>query len=126
MKLQHFLLMCFSICSFHSHFELAAITKEDVRIEPYKGNQSSKREGTVAICALFKNEAPFLREWIEYHLMIGVSHLYLYNNCSSDNYLAILKPYIKSGVVELFDVSDQPLLISHRLFLSECEKETSC
>jgi hypothetical protein len=53
---------------------------------------------------MFKNEASFLLEWIEYHRLIGVNHFYLYNNNSSDDYLKVLKPYIKKGIVELFDV----------------------
>lgn len=42
-----------------------------------------------------------LKEWIEYHRIIGVDHFYLYNNFSSDNYLEILQPYIKKGIVTL-------------------------
>ncbi|WP_281510165.1 glycosyltransferase family 92 protein [Muribaculum gordoncarteri] len=33
-----------------------------------------------AICAIFRNEARYMREWIEYHLLIGVDHIFLYNN----------------------------------------------
>lgn len=54
-----------------------------------------------SICAIFKDEAPYMREWIEYHLMIGFDHIYLYNNFSSDNYLEILQPYIDKEVVTL-------------------------
>lgn len=56
-----------------------------------------------AICAIFKNEARYLQEWIEYHRLIGIEHFYLYNNCSTDNYQDILQPYIKSGIVTLTD-----------------------
>ena len=58
---------------------------------------------TLSICAIFQNEAPYLKEWIEYHKLVGVEHFYLYNDRSQDNYLAILAPYINSGEVELFD-----------------------
>ena len=54
-----------------------------------------------SICAIFKNEGPYLKEWIEYYKLIGIQHIYLYNNFSSDNYLEILAPYIKSGYVTL-------------------------
>ena len=50
---------------------------------------------------IFQDEAPYLREWIEYHKMLGVQHFYLYNNKSTDNYLEVLKPYIRSKEVEL-------------------------
>lgn len=56
-----------------------------------------------AICAIFQNEGPYLKEWIEYHKIVGAKHFYLYNNYSQDNYLTVLKPYISSGTVELVD-----------------------
>lgn len=56
-----------------------------------------------AICLIFKNEAPFLREWIEYHHMIGIDHFYLYNNYSDDNYKEILQEYIATDLVTLHD-----------------------
>lgn len=57
------------------------------------------------ICAIFQNEAPYLREWIEYHKIVGAQHFYLYNNLSQDNFLQILQPYLNSGIVELVDWS---------------------
>jgi hypothetical protein len=39
---------------------------------------------SLAVCAIFKNEAPFLLEWIAYHHAAGVSHFYLYDNDSDD------------------------------------------
>ena len=55
----------------------------------------------LTICAIFKNEAKNMKEWLEYHLLIGVEHFYLYNNFSNDNFLEILKPYIEKGIVTL-------------------------
>ena len=57
----------------------------------------------IAICGIFKNEAPFLKEWIEFHEMIGVEHFYLYNNNSEDDYLSVLQPYIERELVTLID-----------------------
>ncbi len=54
-----------------------------------------------SICAIFKNETLGLKEWIEYHILIGVDHFYLYNNFSDDDYQSVLNPYIESGVVTL-------------------------
>lgn len=55
----------------------------------------------VSICAIFKNEALYLREWIEYHKIVGVEHFYLYNNNSEDDYQTVLAPYIADGSVTL-------------------------
>jgi len=57
----------------------------------------------LSICAIFKNEASFLREWLEYHLIVGVEHFYLYNNFSDDSYKEILQPYIDKGIVDLIE-----------------------
>lgn len=57
----------------------------------------------VSICSIFKNEAPYLKEWIEFHLIVGINHFYMYNNNSSDDFNLILKPYIERGIVTLID-----------------------
>lgn len=57
------------------------------------------------IVAIFNNEAPYLKEWIEYHLEIGFSYFLLYDHNSSDNYKKVLDPYIKKGLVELKHVN---------------------
>lgn len=56
-----------------------------------------------SVCAIFKNEGRFLKEWLEYQKIIGIDHIYLYNNDSEDNYYEILKPYVDSGYVTLID-----------------------
>lgn len=55
----------------------------------------------VSICAIFRDEARYLREWIEFHRLVGVGKFYLYNNRSGDNYLEVLQPYIDDGTVDL-------------------------
>lgn len=55
----------------------------------------------LSICAIFQDEAPYLKEWIEFHKILGVEHFYLYNHRSSDHFLEVLRPYILSGLVEL-------------------------
>jgi hypothetical protein len=62
----------------------------------------------ISLVAVFQNEARFLREWIEFYLLMGVEHFYLYNHLSSDDYMEILDPYIKNGIVELKDVKENP------------------
>lgn len=79
----------------------------------------------IAICGIFKNEAPFLKEWIEYHEMIGVEHFYLYNNNSEDNFHEILQPYIDSGLVTLIDWPyDQAQMKAYKHFYETFRHET--
>jgi hypothetical protein len=56
---------------------------------------------TIAICSIFKNEAKYLKEWLEYHLLIGVEHFYLFDNLSTDDSVAVLATYIERGLVTL-------------------------
>lgn len=58
----------------------------------------------LSIVAIFKDEAPYLKEWIDYHLAAGVDHFYLYDNGSSDNTREILKPYIETRQIDYFNV----------------------
>jgi hypothetical protein len=68
----------------------------------------------LSVCAIFKNEAPWLKEWIVYHnAVLGVDHFYLYNNDSTDNYKEVLAPFIEKGIVELIDWSSSDA--THRL-----------
>ena len=60
-------------------------------------------ENELAICTIFRDDAKYLPEWIDFHKKQGVEKFYLYNNLSADNYQEILKPYIKSGLVVLVE-----------------------
>lgn len=59
----------------------------------------------LAICAIIKNEASYIKEWIDYHLMVGVQKFYIFDNDSSDNVLSVLAPYIYRGIVEYDEIS---------------------
>lgn len=58
----------------------------------------------LSICMIFRDEAPYLKEWIEFHRLLGVEHFYLYSHNSQDHYKAVLMPYIKKGIVELKEI----------------------
>lgn len=62
----------------------------------------------LVICSIFRDEALYLKEWIEFHQMMGVSKFYLYNNGSIDNYHEILQPYIEQNIVDLKDWPGKP------------------
>lgn len=34
----------------------------------------------IAICTIAKNEDLYINEWIQYHLQIGINHIYIYDN----------------------------------------------
>lgn len=64
-----------------------------------------KNPNYFSICSNFKNEAKYLKEWLEYHINIGVDHFYLYDHDSTDNYKEILKPFFDKGYITLKKVN---------------------
>jgi hypothetical protein len=55
----------------------------------------------LSLIAIFKNEAHILKEWIEHYINEGVSHFYLIDNGSEDDYQPIIQPYIDRGLISL-------------------------
>jgi len=54
----------------------------------------------LTIAAIMKNEGPYLKEWLDFHILVGVEKFYLYDNESTDNTRDVLAPYIARGIVE--------------------------
>jgi len=57
--------------------------------------------GTLAVCAIMKDEATNIVEWLAYHHAIGVEKFFLYDNGSSDNVSDLLAPLVNRGLVEI-------------------------
>ncbi|MBR1647300.1 MAG: glycosyltransferase family 92 protein [Selenomonadaceae bacterium] len=53
----------------------------------------------LAVVAILKNESRYIKEWLDYHLLAGVDHFYLFDNDSTDDYNEIIAPYVKAGLV---------------------------
>lgn len=53
------------------------------------------------MCAVFRDEGPYLQEWIEFHIAQGVSKFFLFNDNSSDDFMDVISLYLQSGVVHL-------------------------
>ena len=80
--------------------KIQPIDYESIRtLENYLAHNSDCFETELAIAAIMKDEGPYLREWIEYHKIVGVGKFYLYDHASADNTFEILKPYIENGEV---------------------------
>lgn len=60
--------------------------------------------GALAVSSM---EAHFLREWVEYHRMLGVQHFYIHDSML-DNADEALKPYIDQGIVDLYHEPRHP------------------
>lgn len=86
------------------------ICKNDLIIKnknlKFKKNETEHKKNydfELSILAIFQNEAPYMKEWIEFHKLVGVQHFYLFNNLSDDKYFEVLSPYIENGEVDLID-----------------------
>ncbi len=54
--------------------------------------------GDLAIVLIVRNAAPRLREWIEFHLLGGVGHFYVYDDLSTDGTADVFAPYVARGL----------------------------
>ena len=57
----------------------------------------------LAVVAIMKNEGPYVKEWLDYHLLAGVDHFFIYDNGSPDNQSEVIKPYVDAGLVTYID-----------------------
>jgi hypothetical protein len=63
----------------------------------------------LSICAVVRDEGRYLREWLEYHILQGVEHFFIYNNRSVDNTEDILKEYQSYDFVTYENMDDVPV-----------------
>ena len=64
---------------------------------------------TVAIIACLKTEERYIKEWLDWHIKIGIDHFYLCDNNDSDYPIKlcdVIKEYIDKGIVEVFNYND--------------------
>lgn len=54
----------------------------------------------LGLCAIVKNEAPYLLEWIAHHRLVGIGHFLIFDNESTDGGTDILSMLARAGVVE--------------------------
>ena len=62
-------------------------------------NGSGVREGYLTAVVIAKNEASYLVEWLEFHQLVGIEHVYIYDNGSTDLTRDVLRPYLECGYV---------------------------
>jgi hypothetical protein len=74
----------------------------------------------LSVCAIYRDEAPNLREWVAFHRVVGVERFFLYNNDSTDAHLDALGPFIEEGLVT---VRDWPLFPGQVQAYEDCLKK---
>jgi|LakMenE01Jun11ns_1017448.scaffolds.fasta_scaffold9889569_1 hypothetical protein len=72
---------------------------------PIRLRKSLIRGGYLAVVAVFRDEGPYLKEWLEFHLKAGVDHFFLFDNGSVDNGREVLAAYPSKVTVRDWDGS---------------------
>lgn len=70
------------------------------RLKRRMRNEQTPPASYLSVCAIAKNEGPYFKEWLEWHLGKGVEKFYIYDNESTDGTKELLEPYIRSGIVD--------------------------
>lgn len=63
---------------------------------------------TLSICAIVKNEGPYLLEWLAYHRLVGVEHFVIFDNGSTDGSSELLAKLARVGIVDYVPWPDIP------------------
>ncbi len=73
----------------------------------------------LCVVAVFRDEAPFLDEWLRFHVSVGVGGFILFNDRSKDNFRDVPSPWIERGLVELHERGQltQPELYTRAKFM---------
>jgi hypothetical protein len=81
-----------------------------VQTKPYIAGPAGLEHGMdkIVVCAIFKDEAPFLLEWLAFHKLIGVDLFVLYDNGSSDRGADLIRASSFARNVTLIDWPDRP------------------
>ena len=66
----------------------------------------------LAIVAIMKCEGRYIKEWLDYHLLAGVDHFYIYDNDSPDNQAEVVAPYVEAGLVDYIPAPGKAMQIA--------------
>lgn len=94
-----YLVFILNVCVGMGLIFFSGCDKNDSPLLPQQGSYHYQ----VAVAGIFQNDARYLKEWIEFHRLVGVEHFYLYNHLSTDDYKEVLKPYVAEGIVDLME-----------------------
>jgi len=96
-----------------------------------KPRGASGRAGLRIICSVIKNEARYLQPWLDFHLNdVGFDRIYLYDDHSTDDLLAVVSPYADRVLVVPVDwtyIAGMNLLDSnHTVFSLQADVVDRC
>jgi hypothetical protein len=66
----------------------------------------------LALCAIAKDETPYLREWVAYHYLIGFEKIFLYDNDSRVPVRDILSDFYEARIVDTYTIPGQGMQLT--------------
>lgn len=84
-----------------------------------------RKKDYLAVAVIAKDEARYIKEFVEFHLLAGVERFYFFDHESKDETRQVLEPYIDSGTVVYFSVSGPKMQFpAYRKAIRYCRKYT--
>jgi Glycosyltransferase family 92 len=77
-------------------------------VDRQAANRIDEVKAYLSVCAIYRDEARYLREWLEFHRLVGVERFFLYDNASADDHRELLAPYVDDGIVSAEDWPRSP------------------
>jgi len=66
-----------------------------------------KKEATLAIAAIFRNEKEYVLEWLAWHRSQGIQHFIIYDNDSDDGTTELLQQLDSAGLINFHSIARQ-------------------
>ncbi len=120
-------------CSAHRH-DLDAVTSSRIHrtqllaleekpdlIEP------ARREVTLSVCLIVRNEVRYIAEWLEFHRLVGVERFFIYDDESTDGTVDIIRRRDRGDIVVVpwgRKGNDSPQISAYRHFVENFRNET--
>jgi hypothetical protein len=88
--------------------------KENIRREVHEHfirkteREDAEPSAYLSALTIYRDHASYLREWLEFHRLMGIERFYLYDNGSTDEHLDVLGPYLADGTVTLHEMEFFP------------------
>ena len=58
----------------------------------------------LSVCCIAKNEHPFIKEWINHHLLVGAERIIIFDNDSSPGLKDSIREYVDHGIVDIIKI----------------------